>query len=136
MTRLAYLAAVAAVAAAPPAHALEVTSAWVAPAPKDADAPVYFAVEGVAAPDLLLRVRCPAAQFAELRVIDRGEGAPSARVVKSLPIAAGNTTFGPGGPHIMLLTLIQNLQPADTFTCRATFRDAGPKDVVVTVKPK
>ena len=42
--------------------------------------------------DAILRVRCPFANFAVKHTVDRGEGAPAMREIKSIPIPENKTT--------------------------------------------
>ena len=89
------------------------------------------------APDSLVRVRCPVADFAEKHATDRGEGGFAMREVKAIAIPAGGTvTLAPKGFHLMLLHTKQALEPGETFTCSVVFQKAGPVSVEVTVAPE
>lgn len=70
-----------------------------------ADAPLLLTARNEAdAPDALLRVRCPVANFSERHTVDRGEVAPAMRMIPSIPLAGGSTTvLKPDGYHVMLL---------------------------------
>ncbi|WP_315836272.1 copper chaperone PCu(A)C [Bradyrhizobium prioriisuperbiae] len=84
--------------------------------------------------DAILRVRCPIANFSEKHTVDRGEGAPAMRAVKSIPIPAGQTTeLKRDGHHIMLLQTRQKLADGVTFTCSVVFQKAGTKETEVHV---
>lgn len=84
--------------------------------------------------DAILRVRCPIANFSEKHTVDRGEGAPAMRAVKSIPIPAGQTTeLKRDGHHIMLLQTRQKLTEGETFTCAVVFQKAGTKETEVQV---
>ena len=68
--------------------ALQVTNAHV-PASDEIgiDLPLLMTIRNDAAEaDAILRVRCPFANFSERHTVDRGEGAPAMRAVKSIPI--------------------------------------------------
>lgn len=115
---------------------IEVSNAWTPAAEQTRiDAPVYMTVANrTDAPDSLVRVRCPVANFAEKHVTDRGEGGYAMREVKAIAIPAGTTvTLAPRGPHLMLLQTKQALQPGETFTCSVVFQKAGTVPVEVTV---
>ena len=87
-----------------------------------------------AEPDAILRVRCPFANFAEKHTIDRGEGAPAMREIKSIPIPENKTTeLKRDGYHIMLLQTRQKLVDGETFTCAVAFQKAGTKETEVQV---
>ncbi len=133
---LAGLLAAVPVAGADAQSAVEVSNAWTpAAAQTRIDVPVYMTVANRAdAPDSLLRVRCPVADFAEKHVTDRGEGGFAMREVKSIALPAGGTvTLAPRGPHLMLLHTKQAMQPGETFTCSVVFQKAGTVPVEVTV---
>ena len=73
--------------------ALQVTSARV-PASDEigVDLPLLMTIRNDAAEaDAILRVRCPFANFSEKHTVDRGEGAPAMREVKSIPIPENKT---------------------------------------------
>ena len=116
---------------------IEVQDAWAsAGAPSGGEAALYMSVVNHGdTPDTLLRVRCPMAAWStEPRVIDRGEGAPASRAVKSIPIPANATVkLAPGGPHIALLQLKEPLRSGERFSCTVAFGTGGTKEVVVTI---
>ncbi len=116
--------------------AIEVTNAWTpALAQTRVDTPVYMTIANrTDAPDSLVRVRCPVADFAEKHVTDRGEGGFAMREVKAIAVPAGGTvTLAPKAAHLMLLHTKQALQPGETFTCSVVFQKAGAIPVEVTV---
>ena len=124
------------VAGADAQSAVEVSNAWTPEATQTRiDVPVYMTIANrTDAPDSLLRVRCPVANFAEKHVTDRGEGGYAMREVKSIAIPAGAVvTLAPRGPHLMLLQTKQVMQPGETFTCSVVFQKAGTLPVEVTV---
>jgi copper(I)-binding protein len=117
--------------------ALEVAEAWVPVTDKvGADVPLLLTVRNEAdAGDALLRVRCPVANFSERHTVDRGEGAPAMRTVRSIPIAGGSTTsLKPDGYHIMLLQTRQPLAAGEKFTCSIDFQKAGTIETEVNVR--
>ena len=87
--------------------------------------------------DALLRVRCPFANFAVKHTVDRGEGAPAMREIKSIPIPEGKTIeLNRDGYHVMLLQTRQKLVEGDKFTCAVVFQKAGSKETEVQVSRK
>jgi copper(I)-binding protein len=117
--------------------ALKVADAWVPVADKvGADVPLLLTVHNEAGPeDALLRVRCPVANFSERHAVDRGEGAPAMRSVRSIAIAAsGTTVLKADGYHIMLLQIRQPLAVGDKFTCAIDFQKAGTIEMEVNVR--
>jgi periplasmic copper chaperone A len=117
--------------------ALKVADAWVPTTEKvGADVPLLLTIQNEAGPeDTLLRVRCPVANFSERHTVDRGEGAPAMRSVRSIPIAAsGTTVLKADGYHIMLLQTRQPLAAGDKFTCAIDFQKAGTIETEVNVR--
>jgi copper(I)-binding protein len=116
--------------------ALQVTNARV-PASDEVgiDLPLLMTIRNdTAEADAILRVRCPFANFAEKHTIDRGEGAPAMRAVKSIPIPENKTIeLKQDGYHVMLLQTRQKLVNGETFTCAVTFQKAGTKETEVQV---
>ena len=100
------------------------------------DVPLMMSISNDAAEaDVLLRVRCPFANFSERHTVDRGEGAPAMRTIPSIPLAAGSTTvLKPDGYHIMLLQTRQPLAAGERFTCSIAFQKAGTIETEVDVR--
>jgi len=116
--------------------ALQVTNARV-PASDEIgiDLPLLMTIRNDAAEaDAVLRVRCPIANFSEKHTVDRGEGAPAMREVKSIPVPANKTVeLKRDGFHVMLLQTRQKLVDGETFTCAVVFQKAGTKETEVQV---
>jgi periplasmic copper chaperone A len=118
-------------------NTLRVAEAWVPATDKTgADVPLLMTVHNEAdAGDVLLRVRCPVANFSERHTVDRGEGAPAMRTIPSIPIAAGGTTvLKPDGYHVMLLQTRQPLVAGEKFACSINFQKAGTIETEVNVQ--
>jgi len=117
--------------------ALKVADAWVPTTERvGADVPLLLTIQNEAGPeDALLRVRCPIANFSEQHTVDRGEGAPAMRSIRSIPIAAaGATVLKADGYHIMLLQTRQPLSAGHKFTCSIDFQKAGTIETEVNVR--
>jgi periplasmic copper chaperone A len=99
------------------------------------DLPLLMTIRNDAAEaDAVLRVRCPIANFSEKHTVDRGEGAPAMREVKSIPVPANKTVeLKRDGFHVMLLQTRQKLVDGETFTCAVVFQKAGTKETEVQV---
>ena len=119
--------------------AIQVTNARV-PASDEIgiDLPLLMTITNdTAEPDAILRVRCPFANFSEKHTVDRGEGAPAMRAIKSIPIPENKTIeLKRDGYHVMLLQTRQMLVEGQTFTCAVTFQKAGTKETEVQVSQK
>jgi copper(I)-binding protein len=115
--------------------AISLSQAWAPAAARGDDTAVYMVVRNAGAADALVRVRCAIANFTELHTVDRGEGFPSNRAVKSIPIAAESvTTLTPDGYSVALLQTTRALAPNDAFDCVIRFRDGGQQTIDVTVR--
>jgi copper(I)-binding protein len=116
--------------------ALQVTNARV-PASDEVgiDLPLAMTIRNDATEaDAILRVRCPFANFSEKHTVDRGEGAPAMRAVKSIPVPENKTIeLKRDGYHVMLLQTRQKLVDGATFTCAVVFQKAGTKETEVQV---
>ena len=99
------------------------------------DLPLLMTIRNdTAEADSLLRVRCPFANFSEKHTVDRGEGAPAMREVKSIPVPGNKTTeLKRDGYHVMLLQTRQKLADGEKFTCAIVFQKAGTKETEVQV---
>ncbi len=118
---------------------IEVSHAWTpALAAKGPDSPLFMTITSHAeAPDALLRVRCPVADFTEKHITDYGEGAPSLREVKTIPVPPGQSVIlAPGGYHVMLLHTRQALIAGQSFPCTLAFQNAGSLEIEVRVAPE
>jgi len=116
---------------------MKVVDAWVPVSDKvGADVPLLLTVHNEAdAGDTLLRVRCPVSNFSERHTVDRGEGAPAMRTIRSIPIAAGGpTVLKADGYHVMLLQTRQPLAAGEGFTCSIDFQKAGTIETEVKVR--
>jgi periplasmic copper chaperone A len=117
-------------------EALQVTNARV-PASDEVgiDLPLVMTIRNDATEaDAILRVRCPFANFHEKHTVDRGEGAPAMRAIKSIPIPENKTIeLKRDGYHVMLLQTRQKLVDGETFTCAVVFQKAGTKETEVQV---
>jgi periplasmic copper chaperone A len=116
--------------------ALHVTNARV-PASDEIgiDLPLLMTIRNDAAvADAILRVRCPFANFSVKHTVDRGEGAPAMREVKSIPVPENRTIeLKPDGYHVMLLQTRQKLADGETFTCAVVFQKAGTRETEVQI---
>ncbi|WFU14667.1 copper chaperone PCu(A)C [Bradyrhizobium sp. CB3481] len=116
--------------------ALKVTNARVAASDQiGIDLPLLMTIRNDAAEaDAILRIRCPFANFSEKHTVDRGEGAPAMRTIKSIPIPENETLeLRRDGYHVMLLQTRQKLVHGETFTCAVVFQKAGTKETEVHI---
>ncbi|WP_456771330.1 copper chaperone PCu(A)C [Bradyrhizobium sp. USDA 4369] len=116
---------------------LTLSDAWVPAAPEvGRDIPLLLTIKNeTSAPEALMRVRCPIANFSERHTVDRGEGAPAMRSIPNIPIPAGSTlVLLPTAYHVMLLQTREPLEPGKRFTCTIVFQKAGSIETEVEVR--
>ncbi|MBV9758052.1 MAG: copper chaperone PCu(A)C [Alphaproteobacteria bacterium] len=118
---------------------IQISRAWTpAPEKPGGDTALYMTLanDGEVA-DSLVRARCAFADFTDRVTVDAGgEGSPSTRTVKAIPLPAHQTvTLKPDGYHIQLLHTTQPLQPGQIVGCTVTFQKSGERLVEVTVAP-
>lgn len=116
-----------------------ISRAWApAPAKEGGDTPLYMTIANNGdVPDNLIRAKCPFAQFTEKVTVDSGgEGSPSTREVKAIPIPARKAVvLKPGAWHIVLLQTTQPLHAGQILGCTITFQKAGQRLVEVAIAP-
>ena len=116
---------------------LNVSDAWVPAADEiGRDVPLLVVIKNqTEAPDALMRVRCPVANFSEKHTVDRGEGAPAMRAISSISIPPGSTVvLKPTEYHVMLLQIRQPLAVGERFNCALVFQKAGTIETEVEVR--
>lgn len=139
MLRFASLVACALLLAACSTGALQVVNAWARPAPAGELTAAYFLVSnGTGEADTLLGVSTDAAGTAELHMSmpsgDGDSGMMTMMPVESVEVpAGGEVVFDPGGYHVMLFDLGQELAVGDHFTMTLHFAVAGDIEVEVAV---
>nr|WP_210267857.1 copper chaperone PCu(A)C [Bradyrhizobium aeschynomenes] len=116
---------------------MTLSEAWVPATPEvGRDIPLLLTIKNeTTAPEALMRVRCPIANFSERHTVDRGEGAPAMRAIPNIPIPAGSTlVLLPTAYHVMLLQTREPLEPGKRFTCTIVFQKAGSIETEVEVR--
>ena len=115
---------------------LEVKDAWARPAPAGDNGAVYFMIEnGTSQADKLLSAQSEIASAVELHMSAMEGDHMSMHHQDEVSIPAGEAVmFSPGGLHVMLVGLAQDLKIGDTFDVTLKFEIAGEKVVTVTVK--
>jgi hypothetical protein len=116
---------------------VHISDAWVAASDKlGSDVALLMTIKNDAADDdALLRVRCPFVNFTERHIVDRGEGAPAMRSIKSIPIPAKKTVeLKADGYHVMLLQTREKLVEGTKLACSVTFQSGGAVETEVHVR--
>jgi cytochrome oxidase Cu insertion factor (SCO1/SenC/PrrC family)/copper(I)-binding protein len=107
------------------------------PARKDLGA-VYLTVENTGrTDDALIGATAPTiGATVELHVTEQQGGTATMRQVDELPVpAGGELKLEPGGAHLMVMGLPEQLKPGDPLVLELRFREAGAIPVVVSVVP-
>lgn len=115
------------------ASGIEIKDPWARPVMKDGNGAVYFQLRNHAAGgDELTGISSAAAQAVEMHESMMEGDVMQMRPVGSLPIGGkASIEFGPGGYHVMLIGVKQELKAGDTLEITLHFRDH--EDIAVTV---
>lgn len=132
------LLAVAACSSAPD-EPIVVTDAWVRSAPAGQNSAIYFQIDNPdSTPDSLLSASTSVAQATELHMSQMdSSGAMSMQPQQSVEIPASDTVeFKPGGLHVMLINLNQDLALGNTILLTLKFEKAGEITLEVPVEER
>jgi copper(I)-binding protein len=117
---------------------ITVTDAWARPSMgMDRAGAAYMVIENTGEEgDVLLGAASPAAATVEVHeTVAGGDGTMSMQPIGSLDIAPGDTvSLEPGGYHIMLIELTDELVVGDTIEITLTFETAGEVKVSAEVR--
>jgi copper(I)-binding protein len=114
---------------------LEVNNAWAGATPGKAEnGAAYLTIQSSTA-DRLVSVSSPVAKKAELHSMSMQGPVMKMRPIDGLDVPAGQpVALKPGGEHIMLMGLNQQLYEGQSFPLTLDFEKAGPRTVTVTVE--
>ena len=118
-------------------QAISIKDVWARPGISGGNSAVYFVIENSAQqPDTLLKAEADIAQFVELHMTSMdAEGNMSMQQQESVPVEAGaQVEFKPGGLHIMLIQLNNDLTAGETIPVTLQFQNAGPIQIQANVK--
>jgi copper(I)-binding protein len=129
----ALLAAAPAFAQAP---AIQVDHPWArATAPNAKAGGAFMTLTDSGAPDRLVSAATPVAGMAEVHRTVEENGVMKMLPVDGIDLAPGQpVTLAPGGYHVMLMGLKQQLKQGDSFPLTLTFAKAAPMTVMVMVE--
>jgi copper(I)-binding protein len=95
----------------------------------------YMMIQNSGAADKLLKAESDAAETVELHTVTNEGGMMQMRPVPSIDVPAnGSVELKPGGFHVMLIGLKQELKPGETVTIKLTFEKAGVVQVQAPVR--
>jgi hypothetical protein len=131
------LAAVLLSACAPAAKDVEVTDVWARTGMAGGNSAVYMMlVNGTSTDDELLSASSDVAEAVELHESKMGENGEMQMIPQaSIPLEAGaQVEFKPGGLHVMLIGLKQELKAGDEFEVTLHFKNHADITLKVIVK--
>jgi copper(I)-binding protein len=109
--------------AAPATEGVEVHDAWARAAAQSGNGAIYFVIRSSAA-DELVGVSSDVADAVEMHESKMSGDLMEMRQLESVPLGAGDqVTFEPGGLHIMLIGLKQDLKAGDEFEITLHFKN-------------
>jgi len=116
---------------------LTVQDAWARPAAAGDNSAVYLVIQNdTTSADALISVSTDVASTAEAHMsMLNDQGVVSMQMQEAVQIPAGDSLkFKPGGLHIMLVDLQQDLKVGDTFTLVLKFERAGEITMQIEVR--
>ena len=112
---------------------LQVNRVWARPGLAGGNSGVFFVIENPVADDVLLSASSDVAVAVELHKTVMENGTMKMVQQMNVPVLIGETAFEPGGLHVMLIGLNQDLKPGDTFTLTLKFATAGSLPLEVKI---
>lgn len=97
---------------------------------------VYMKIDGGGMKDKLVKAESAVAENVELHTVEMKDGVMQMRPVEGgieVP-AEGGVELKPGGFHVMLIGLKQELKPGEKFNVKLTFERAGVKEVTAEIR--
>ena len=115
---------------------LQVKDGWIRPAGKGMNTAFYFsAVNNTDKADTLLSVKSDVARMVQMHETFQKNGMMGMRQVKAIPIQAKSTLeFKPGGYHVMVMNLKEDLKKGDSAQFTLHFKYAGDITIKAPVK--
>jgi hypothetical protein len=119
----------------PPSSTVQVQGAWArATTPHAQSGGIFLTLTDQGAPDRLVGAATPVATTAEVHQTANDHDVMKMEAVPTLDLPPGKpVALTPGGYHIMLMGLKQQLKPGDTFPVTLTIAKAPPVTTTVTV---
>jgi len=113
---------------------LQVKDAWARPSLADGNSAAFFVIDNPGADDRLLSVSSDVAVAVEMHQTTMEDGVMQMNQQENVPVPKGKTTFEPGGLHVMLIGLKNDLTVGDSFDITLNFETAGEQVLTVTVQ--
>jgi periplasmic copper chaperone A len=116
---------------------LTIEDIWARPGISGGNSAVYFTIENPTdEADTLISAEAEIAEFVELHMTSMdAEGNMLMQQQENIPVAAGGRVeFRPGGLHVMLIQLRQNLAVDETILVTLHFENRGSIQIQATIK--
>jgi copper(I)-binding protein len=107
--------------------ALNVQDPWARPAKSGGNSAIYFNLQNTSEEDRLLEAKSDAAMMVEVHMTQTdASGNSMMKKQDAVPVGKGQTVkFEPGGLHVMLMKLKNDLEPGQKITFTLRFEKAG-----------
>jgi periplasmic copper chaperone A len=118
------------------AQEITIDAPWARPGIEGSNSAVYFVIENISdQADVLIDAESDVAEFVELHMTSMdANGIMQMKKQESVPVDAGsNVEFAPGGLHVMLIRLHENLAVGETVSLTLHFEKIGPISIEATV---
>jgi periplasmic copper chaperone A len=120
--------------AAPAEEGIEVREAWARPAAQGENGAVYFVIRS-SEPDEITGISSEVAEAAEMHESMMNGDVMEMHQLQFVPLGAGEqVTFEPGGMHIMLVSLKQDVKVGDEIEITLHFKNYQDIQVSVPVR--
>lgn len=115
---------------------LKVTDGWARQTTRDQVSGVaYFVIENSSEVDRLIGIETDIAERAMLHLSETVEGVSRMHPMSAVAIPTGvPVVLGPGGLHVMLVGLTEQLRVGESFELTLVFERAGRVDVEIDIK--
>jgi periplasmic copper chaperone A len=114
---------------------LKIDKCWARPGNSGKNTAAYMIIENEKLQqDKLVKAECSVANTVELHNHIHEDGIMKMRPVNTVEIKEKTTEMKPGGLHVMLMGLKQDLKENDQITIKLTFEKAGSVELPFTVK--
>ena len=111
----------------------QVMDVWARPGLSGGNSAVFFLIINPGPEDLLVSATSEVADAVELHKTVVQDGEMQMFQQTNVPVSIGETAFKPGGLHVMLIGLKNDLKPGDTFTLTLNFEKSGERILNVAV---
>lgn len=115
---------------------LRIEDAWARPAPGTGNGAIYFTLRNEGdVNETIVGASADVATAVELHQTSHEDDVMRMRPVERVPVPAGSgVVFEPGGYHVMMIGLTQDLQPDDQFQFALEFENSPSLTADVTVR--